>query len=397
MPTGLAAPRTPPAVRPRPRPGGPGPPRRAGPPGPGPQRAGPRVGQQRRLVADLAEVAAGGTEDGQLGPVADRHHQQHPAVHVHDGLADPPGGQALGRADGEAGQPAGDRRELVGPVDRQAVGGRQGQPVDRDREGVGDVGHPARERGQQPVEVAVGVVRRLRGDTHRAPQVRQVPSLFLVRRAAAARPLARPESRARTVSGSGGWLPSPPAPRSPPPDSSRSPGRRRGRPRSLAGAGAGGAEIGAAGCGSTGRARGSTGPAPSPGAGAGVRVVVGSVTSAAVPPPGALRSSTSIRYRAANRATTSRPMVPASSAVSMVGRDSRAFSSATSAGCIPMPSSKTVRLTPSTARRADTRTRLAGGEYVVAFSSSSASRWIRSRTTWAAIPTSATPTASTRS
>ena len=124
---------------------------------------------------------------------------------------------------------------------------------------------------------------------------------------------------------------------------------------------------------------------------------VGMVTSAAVPPPSALRSSTSMPCRAASRATTRSPIVPASSAVSMVGRDSRALSSATCACDMPMPSSNTVRWMPSTARRVAMRTRLPGGENAVAFSSSSASRWIRSRTACAAIPISNTAEVSTRS
>src|SRR5947208_7667446 len=71
--------------------------------------------------------------------------------------------------------------------------------------------------------------------------VPQVP--FWLRRAAAASPLASPERRARTVSGSGGRLGSPGPPGlSPPPDSSSSPGRRRGRPWWPAGAGEVGAE-----------------------------------------------------------------------------------------------------------------------------------------------------------
>ena len=68
--------------------------------------------------------------------------------------------------------------------------------------------------------------------------------------------------------------------------------------------------------------------------GNGARMDSGSATNAAVPLPGALRSSTVIRCRCASRATTSRPMVPASSAVSRVARDSLVLSCATwSAGC----------------------------------------------------------------
>ena len=61
--------------------------------------------------------------------------------------------EAAGGTLGQANQPGRDRGQLVGTVPREVAGGREQQPVGRNRDGVGDTWHPVGEVRQQPAQI----------------------------------------------------------------------------------------------------------------------------------------------------------------------------------------------------------------------------------------------------
>ena len=126
-------------------------------------------------------------------------------------------------------------------------------------------------------------------------------------------------------------------------------------------------------------------PGPRPASARGTSTPVGSVTSAMVPRSWAGRSSTLTPCRAASRATTTRPIIRETATSTMGGVASRSLRSASWSGDMPMPRSSTCSTARSPTRRASTDDGESGGEKAVALSNSSATRWTRSLTAWAAI------------
>ena len=102
--------------------------------------------------------------------------------------------------------------------------------------------------------------------------------------------------------------------------------------------------------------------------------------TAVVPPYGDGRSITLIPCRRASCPTTNRPSCSVLAGLMSGGFASRSFSSASRCGVIPRPRSSISIANPLATVSPLTRTCVNGGESVVAFSISSASRWITSVT-----------------
>ena len=102
---------------------------------------------------------------------------------------------------------------------------------------------------------------------------------------------------------------------------------------------------------------------------------------AVTPPPAVAVRRTCQPCRRASRPTTNRPSTSVGARSSRSRRVSRAFSSASRSGAMPMPWSTTASRAPAPDVSAATATRVCGGEKTVAFSISSASTRTRSPTT----------------
>lgn len=113
--------------------------------------------------------------------------------------------------------------------------------------------------------------------------------------------------------------------------------------------------------------------------------VSGISTIAVVPPYGEPRSSTAMPCRAASRPVTCRPSRSVTAASNSGGRDSLSLIASRSCGVRPAPRSSTSTAMPLAASSA--RTDTSPRENTVAFSTSSASRWMTSA---AALPLTAT-------
>ena len=103
-------------------------------------------------------------------------------------------------------------------------------------------------------------------------------------------------------------------------------------------------------------------------------------TMADVPPYGDAFSVTRMPCRSASWLTTNRPSCSLSDGLNSGGLASRSLSSARRCGLIPSPRSSTSIAKPLATASPDTRTDVYGGDNVVAFSTSSASRWMTSAT-----------------
>ncbi len=106
----------------------------------------------------------------------------------------------------------------------------------------------------------------------------------------------------------------------------------------------------------------------------------GSSTMAVVPPKGDGRSDTRTLCRAASRPATNRPSRSALARSKSGGSASCRFISVSWSGPMPRPRSSISMAKPFATRSALTSTREVDGENRVAFSISSASRWIMSAT-----------------
>src|SRR5699024_9002466 len=91
-------------------------------------------------------------QNGEAGAVADAHDEHQPPLHLDDGLGNRSTLEHPRRALGQAGQTRGDRRQLVGPVRREARRGRQGKAVRRNDDRMSDIGYAVGEVSDQPVE-----------------------------------------------------------------------------------------------------------------------------------------------------------------------------------------------------------------------------------------------------
>ncbi len=108
---------------------------------------------------------------------------------------------------------------------------------------------------------------------------------------------------------------------------------------------------------------------------------------AVVPPYGDGRRVTVMPCRCASRATTNRPSWALSDGSNSGGFASRSLAARSASSVIPRPRSSTSIAKPLATACPLTRTGDCGGENVVAFSTTSASRWMTSAT---AEPSSAT-------
>lgn len=126
--------------------------------------------------------------------------------------------------------------------------------------------------------------------------------------------------------------------------------------------------------------------------------VSGSSTIAVRPPPSCGRSCTRMPWRRARRPTTKRPMRRDTDTSTTGGFDSRQFAWASSSAVMPMPWSVMPIITPPPSMRlAVTVTLVSREEKEIAFSISSASRWMTSLTAWPATATPGSTCMSTRS
>src|SRR5699024_23643 len=116
------------------------------------QRPPRPLDEQSHLVRDQTEVAFRRCQNGEAGAVADAHDEHQPPLHLDDGLGNRSTLEHPRRALGQAGQTRGDRRQLVGPVRREARRGRQGTAVRRNDDRMSDIRYAVCEVSDQPVE-----------------------------------------------------------------------------------------------------------------------------------------------------------------------------------------------------------------------------------------------------
>src|SRR5215470_12714370 len=120
--------------------------------GRGKHSAGPLY-QQGHLVGDESEIAGGSREHGQAGAVADRHDDQHAALHLHHGLHDRAPLEDPGSTLGKAGEARRYRSELIRALLRETRGERERQPVRGYNDRMGHVRDPLHEIRDKPAEV----------------------------------------------------------------------------------------------------------------------------------------------------------------------------------------------------------------------------------------------------
>ena len=99
--------------------------------------------EHRHLVADEADVARPGRDDGEHRRVADAHHEQQRTFELHDDLVHGAAVERRGRAPGDALEAGGDGRQPVGRDAVETVRHRDQQTVRRDDDGLAHAGHAA--------------------------------------------------------------------------------------------------------------------------------------------------------------------------------------------------------------------------------------------------------------
>ena len=113
--------------------------------------------QHRHLVGDQPDVGAGGGQHRQARPLPGSGDEQERRLHLHDGLPDGSAAEAASGAAGQALEPRGDRREVLGVGAVEPARRPDQQPVHGEHEDVVHLRHARREIVQQPAQVG-GVI-----------------------------------------------------------------------------------------------------------------------------------------------------------------------------------------------------------------------------------------------
>ncbi len=110
--------------------------------------------QAGHLVGDQPDVGVRGAEHRQAGAVAGRRDEEEALVHLDQRLAHAPGVEVPTRALGQAVEAGGHRRQVLGVLPAERVGGADRQAVVGEDHGVADFDDPVHQVVQEPVEFA---------------------------------------------------------------------------------------------------------------------------------------------------------------------------------------------------------------------------------------------------